>query len=111
MAVIEDLTLVEYDRGNRASDYYFQGNFNIPVGVGNSIIVRAVAKYSMKVHLVNCSLEESLSTKEKIEADVGEFELISDGTASTFVLDKGVSYLKATNTSGVSAAEFNITCI
>lgn len=111
MAVIEDLELQHYDRGQRVDEYYFLSNFTIPAGIGNFIIVRAVAKYAIKVQLENCTLEESLSTPEIIKADLGEFAQLSDGQDLKFILDPGVSYLKAINNSATLPAKFNISCI
>jgi hypothetical protein len=108
MANIINLSLVRSTIGRRDLDY-LQKNITIPIGIGNeSDVVRVVSANSVKVHITDCALYESLSAEEDIINDTAHWEFVGDGT-ETFVLDPGAAYLKAINSSGTVASIFNIT--
>lgn len=109
---ITEMTLCNFSQdGERSTEYYYHDNFVINAGTTNQICILALANHSIKVQTRNCAVYESLSSKEAVQKDTAIWEQLSDNTEETFVLQKGVSYLKAVNTSETEPAKFNITCL
>ena len=105
----EKLTLQEYDN-HRKLLLYFNKSVSVPAGVGNkSKAYFVVASDSIKVHLKNAILYESLNEEYQIQNDTAHWELVTDGTASVFPLSNGVSWLYIENTSATEEAILNIT--
>lgn len=109
MATIKDLDLQRYTDGNYVSKY-FQKTIRVPAGIGNeSDAIQVVTRESIKVQIFNCALYESLSSIEEVENDTAIWELVSDGSTTTFPLDKGASFLKIVNDNAAQEAVMTMT--
>lgn len=107
--IIEDMDLRRFGDGQYTRLYYEKA-YRIPAGIGTkSNAVRVVLRDSLKVHISNCKLYESLDSVAKIEADTAHWQEVSDGIIAIFALSTGASYLYAENTSGSTEAVFNVT--
>lgn len=104
---IKFLDLRNFSNGSYQKKYY-QKTIKLAIGESSDAYFIVVAS-SLKVHLTNCSLYESLDTPNSVEDNTAEWKLVATESDDLFTLNEGVSYLYAVNTSIDSEAIMTIT--